>query len=171
MRTLVSYGRNPYVNLWGSLGDADKKIVAEMLELTHTAELADRRVDELSGGQQQRVFLAMTLAQDTPYLLLDEPTTYLDLNHQVTLMNLMRTRQQQGRTVITVLHDLNQAARYCDYLVVLKAGELIAAGEPEQVLTPALLAEVFAVAAQPFSCPYSHRPMCIIENALEVRPG
>ncbi len=171
VRTLVSYGRNPYVNLWGSLGDADKKIVAEMLELTHTAELADRRVDELSGGQQQRVFLAMTLAQDTPYLLLDEPTTYLDLNHQVTLMSLMRTRQQQGRTVITVLHDLNQAARYCDYLVVLKAGELIAAGEPEQVLTPALLAEVFAVAAQPFSCPYSHRPMCIIENALEVRPG
>ena len=167
VRDNVSYG----LKLRHLSADELRERVDVALASMNLTVLADRAPNELSGGQQQRVFLAMTLAQDTPYLLLDEPTTYLDLNHQVTLMSLMRTRQQQGRTVITVLHDLNQAARYCDYLVVLKAGELIAAGEPEQVLTPALLAEVFAVAAQPFSCPYSHRPMCIIENALEARPG
>ena len=112
----------------------------------------------------------MTLAQETPYLLLDEPTTYLDLNHQIALMDMMRAQQEKGTTVITVLHDLNQAARYCDHLIVLKAGQLVAEGSPAEVLTPALLADVFAVNAAPYTCPVSGKPMCIVkESALEER--
>ena len=168
VRTLVGYGRSPYLNLWGRLGKADLDIVARVMAATHTDTLADKRVDELSGGQQQRAFLAMTLAQETPYLLLDEPTTYLDLNHQIALMDMMRAQQEKGTTVITVLHDLNQAARYCDHLIVLKAGQLVAEGSPAEVLTPALLADVFAVNAAPYTCPVSGKPMCIVkESALE----
>ena len=170
VRTLVGYGRSPYLNLWGRLGKADQEIVARVMAATHTDTLADKRVDELSGGQQQRAFLAMTLAQETPYLLLDEPTTYLDLNHQIALMDMMRAQQEKGTTVITVLHDLNQAARYCDHLIVLKAGQLVAEGSPVEVLTPALLADVFAVNAAPYTCPVSGKPMCIVkESALEAQ--
>ncbi|MFC2279201.1 MAG: iron chelate uptake ABC transporter family permease subunit [Cardiobacterium hominis] len=170
VRTLVGYGRSPYLNLWGRLGKADLDIVARVMAATHTDTLADKRVDELSGGQQQRAFLAMTLAQETPYLLLDEPTTYLDLNHQIALMDMMRAQQEKGTTVITVLHDLNQAARYCDHLIVLKAGQLVAEGSPAEVLTPALLADVFAVNAAPYTCPVSGKPMCIVkESALEAQ--
>lgn len=166
VRTLVGYGRSPYLNLWGRLGSKDHDIVARVMAATHTDMLADKRVDELSGGQQQRAFLAMTLAQETPYLLLDEPTTYLDLNHQIALMDMMRAEQEKGVTVITVLHDLNQAARYCDHLVVLKDGALIAEGAPQQVMTNHLLAEVFAVNAAPYTCPVSGKPMCIVENSM-----
>ena len=166
VRTLVGYGRSPYLNLWGRLGKADLAIVERVMAATHTDTLADKRVDELSGGQQQRAFLAMTLAQETPYLLLDEPTTYLDLNHQIALMDMMRAEPQRGTTVITVLHDLNQAVRYCDHLIVLKAGHLVAAGSPSAVLTPALLADVFAVNAAPYTCPVSGKPMCIVKESV-----
>lgn len=165
VRTLVGYGRSPYLNLWGRLGKTDHAIVDSVMAATHTDILADKRVDELSGGQQQRAFLAMTLAQQTPWLLLDEPTTYLDLNHQVALMDMMREQQQKGVTVITVLHDLNQAARYCDHLIVLKNGELIAEGAPQDVMTDQLLADVFAVNAAPYTCPVSGKPMCIVKNS------
>ena len=168
VRTLVGYGRSPYLNLWGRLGKGDEAIVEEMLSVTHTTGLAERRVDQLSGGQQQRAFLAMTLAQQTPYLLLDEPTTYLDLNHQIALMDIMRARREQGTTVVTVLHDLNQAARYCDHLIVLKAGRLVAEGPPADVMTHALLADVFAVDAEPHRCPVSGKPMCIVRNSRPV---
>ncbi|EJS91823.1 iron-dicitrate transporter ATP-binding subunit, partial [Pasteurella multocida subsp. multocida str. Anand1_cattle] len=126
VRELVAYGRSPYLNLWGKLSEKDEKIVTQAMQITQTDAFAERLATDLSGGQQQRVFLAMTLAQDANIVLLDEPTTYLDLNHQAELMSMMRRLQQQGKTVITVLHDLNQACRYCDYLVVLKQGELIA---------------------------------------------
>lgn len=170
VRTLVGYGRSPYLNLWGRLGKADHAVVDAVMAATHTDVLADKRVDELSGGQQQRAFLAMTLAQQTPWLLLDEPTTYLDLNHQVALMDMMREQQQKGVSVITVLHDLNQAARYCDHLIVLKKGELIAEGAPDEVMTPALLADVFAVKAAPYTCPVSGKPMCIVKNTTHGAP-
>ena len=166
VRTLIGYGRSPYLNLWGKLGKADHAVIERVMAATHTGDLADKRVDELSGGQQQRAFLAMTLAQETPYLLLDEPTTYLDLNHQIALMDIMRAQQQKGVTVITVLHDLNQAARYCDHLIVMKKGRLIAEGDPQDVLTPALLADVFAVDAAPYTCPVSGKPMCIVKKSL-----
>lgn len=166
VRTLIGYGRSPYLNLWGRLGRADHAIIEQIMALTHIAPLADKRVDELSGGQQQRAFLALALAQTTPWLLLDEPTTYLDLNHQTALMDMMRAKQQQGVSIITVLHDLNQAARYCDHLIVLKAGKLIAEGSPQTVLTPDLLADVFAVDAIPYTCPVSGKPLCIVKQSL-----
>lgn len=165
VRTLVGYGRSPYLNLWGRLGKQDHIIVDAVMAATHTDILADKRVDELSGGQQQRAFLAMALAQQTPYLLLDEPTTYLDLNHQIALMDMMRAEQQKGVTVITVLHDLNQAARYCDHLIVLKKGQIVAEGHPQDVMTHQLLADVFAVNAAPYTCPVSGKPMCIVKNS------
>ena len=120
MRELIAYGRSPYLNLWGKLSQKDEELVNWAMEQTQTAELAEQLVSDLSGGQQQRVFLAMTLAQDAELVLLDEPTTYLDLNRQAELMGMMRQMQQNGKTVITVLHDLNQACRYCDYLIVMK---------------------------------------------------
>ena len=110
---------------------------------TQTAELAEQLVSDLSGGQQQRVFLAMTLAQDAELVLLDEPTTYLDLNRQAELMGMMRQMQQNGKTVITVLHDLNQACRYCDHLIVMKKGAVMAQGTPDEVMTEELLKDVF----------------------------
>lgn len=171
VRTLVGYGRSPYLNLWGRLGKKDHAIVDAVMAATHTDILADKRVDELSGGQQQRAFLAMTLAQQTPWLLLDEPTTYLDLNHQIALMDMMRAEQQKGVSVITVLHDLNQAARYCDHLIVLKNGEIVAEGAPQAVMTDQLLADVFAVNAAPYTCPVSGKPMCIVKDNHIITPA
>ncbi len=103
---------------------------------TRINHLAVRRLTELSGGQRQRAFLAMVLAQNTPVVLLDEPTTYLDINHQVDLMRLMGELRTQGKTVVAVLHDLNQASRYCDQLVVMANGHVMAQGTPEEVMTP-----------------------------------
>ena len=120
VRELIAYGRSPYLNLWGKLSQKDEELVNWAMAQTQTAELAEQLVSDLSGGQQQRVFLAMTLAQDAELVLLDEPTTYLDLNRQAELMGMMRQMQQNGKTVITVLHDLNQACRYCDHLIVMK---------------------------------------------------
>ncbi len=165
VRTLVGYGRSPYLNLWGSLGKADREIVDRVMAATHTDIIADRRVDQLSGGQQQRAFLAMTLAQETPYLLLDEPTTYLDLNHQVALMEMMAQQRDRGATVVAVLHDLNQAARYCDHLIVLKEGELMGEGSPKEVLTAEMLAKVFKVDAAQHICPESGRPMVVVKDS------
>ena len=109
MRELIAYGRSPYLNLWGKLSQKDEELVNWAMAQTQTTELAEQLVSDLSGGQQQRVFLAMTLAQDAELVLLDEPTTYLDLNRQAELMGMMRQMQQNGKTVITVLHDLNQS--------------------------------------------------------------
>ena len=128
MRELIAYGRSPYLNLWGKLSQKDEELVTWAMAQTQTAELAEQLVSDLSGGQQQRVFLAMTLAQDAELVLLDEPTTYLDLNRQAELMGMMRQMQQNGKTVITVLHDLNQACRYCDHLIVMKKGAVMAQG-------------------------------------------
>lgn len=128
VRELVSYGRSPWLSLWGRLSAEDNERVNVAMSQTRTRNLADRRLTQLSGGQRQRAFLAMVLAQDTPLILLDEPTTYLDINHQVELMRLMVELKRQGKTVVTVLHDLNQASRYCDHLVVLASGRVMAQG-------------------------------------------
>jgi iron complex transport system ATP-binding protein len=133
------------------------------MQETGISELAEQLVSELSGGQRQRVWLAMTLAQDTPYLLLDEPTTYMDLNHQVELMHLLRRLIQQGKTIVTVLHDINQAARYCDHLIVMKQGQVVTQGKPEQVLTSELLKTVFSLQAQIHQDPIAKTPMCVVE--------
>lgn len=162
VRTLVGYGRSPYLKLWGNLTAQDWATVDAAMAETGITTLAYQPVSEMSGGQQQRVFLAMTLAQQTPILLLDEPTTYLDWNHQVALMKIIRARQQQGITIVVVLHDLNQAARYCDYLIVLKSGQIQAVGTPEEVLSETLLETVFSVEATVHRCPESGAVMAVI---------
>ncbi|MFK3703753.1 Fe(3+) dicitrate ABC transporter ATP-binding protein FecE [Klebsiella sp. NPDC088457] len=163
VRELVGYGLSPWLPLWGRLTAQDHLRVEAALARTGVAALAERPLSALSGGQRQRAFLALILAQDTPLVLLDEPTTWLDINHQVELMKLMRELQQAGKTVVAVLHDLNQASRYCDHLVVLERGQLQAEGDPERVLTPALLREVFRLEAEIHPEPISRRPMCVVK--------
>lgn len=162
VRDAVSYGRSPYTGLWGQLSAHDKAIVEQSMKATGVESFAERAVTDLSGGQRQRVWLAMTLAQDTDYILLDEPTTYLDMNHQVELMKLLRKLNQQGKTIVTVLHDINQACRYCDHLIVMQEGQVISEGAPDVVLTSELLAKVFELDAQIHPCPITKTPMCIV---------
>ena len=161
VRRLVEYGRSPYVSHWGKLNANDKAIVETSMKEAGVMDLAETHVDSLSGGQRQRSWIAMVLAQDTPIVLLDEPTTYLDLSHQVELMNIMQKLNRNGKTIVVVLHDLNQACRYCDNLVVLKHGELIDQGEPCDVLTEELLLDVFSLKAKVITDPISGAPMCI----------
>lgn len=163
VRDLVGYGRSPWLPLWGRLSAQDWRMVDAALERTGIAPFAAQRLSDLSGGQRQRAFVALLLAQDTPMLLLDEPTTWLDINHQVELMKLMRELQLAGKTLVTVLHDLNQASRYCDHLVVLKDGQVQAEGAPKTVLTPAVLRNVFQLEAEIHPDPVSQRPMCVVK--------
>ena len=162
VRELVAYGRSPWLSLWGRLSAEDNTHVDMAMNQTQIHLLAEKRLTELSGGQRQRAFLAMVLAQDTPVVLLDEPTTYLDINHQVELMHLMEKLKMAGKSVIAVLHDLNQASRYCDHLVMLANGRVIAQGAPEEVMKPELLKKVFSVEAEIHPEPISGRPMCVV---------
>ncbi|OOF61424.1 Fe(3+) dicitrate ABC transporter ATP-binding protein FecE [Rodentibacter pneumotropicus] len=164
VRELVSFGRSPYLNLWGRLSPQDESLVEQALAATQMTAFADYPATSLSGGQQQRAFLAMVLAQNTEIVLLDEPTTYLDLSHQAELMTMMRTLQKQGKTVITVLHDLNQACRYCDHLVVLKQGELVKQGTPKQVMSERLLKQVFDLDVEIHADPVSQTPMFVFKS-------
>lgn len=163
VKDLVAYGRSPYTGFWGRLNAEDKRVISAMMKKVGVNEFSEKLVSELSGGQRQRAWLAMTLAQDTPYLLLDEPTTYMDLNHQVELMKLFKALNEAGKTIITVLHDINQAARYCDYLVVMKEGKIITQGEPAAVITQSMLKSVFCLNAQVHQDPVANTPMCIVE--------
>lgn len=159
---LVRQGRYPHLTLFGRMSEGDDKACAEALALTGMTELAGRPLDNLSGGQRQRAWIAMTLAQETPILLLDEPTTFLDLAHQIEVMELVsRLVAERGKTVVAVLHDLNQAARYADHIVLLKAGAIAAAGRPEDVMTTELIADVFAVAVKVMPDPVAATPMCV----------
>ncbi|KHS74301.1 Fe(3+) dicitrate ABC transporter ATP-binding protein FecE [Pectobacterium brasiliense] len=162
VRDMVAYGRSPWLSLWGRLSPDDRQHVQLAMEKTHIVDLADKRLTDLSGGQRQRAFLAMLLAQDTPVVLLDEPTTYLDINHQVELMKLLRELNQAGKTVVSVLHDLNQASRYCDHLVMLAGGRVMAQGSPHEVMKPALLQQVFSIDAEIHAEPVSGQPMCVV---------
>ncbi|GAB3069570.1 ABC transporter ATP-binding protein [Nocardioides zeae] len=140
---LVARGRAPYQSLIQQWRPEDEAAVAAAMAATRTDVLSGRYVDELSGGQRQRVWVAMLLAQETSTLLLDEPTTFLDIAHQYQLLDLLRTLHGQGKTIVAVLHDLNQAARYADHLVVMKGGHVVTTGAPAEVLTAALVEEVF----------------------------
>ncbi|CED71625.1 ferric vibrioferrin transport ATP-binding protein PvuE [Aliivibrio wodanis] len=161
VRKLVEYGRSPYVSHWGRLGKEDQLIVEQAMRDTGVFEFADKPVESLSGGQRQRAWIAMVIAQDTDVVMLDEPTTYLDMSHQVELMNLMQQMNAKGKTVVVVLHDLNQACRYCDHLVVLDQGRLVTEGSPDQVLTENMLSSVFDLKARVFRDPISNTPMCV----------
>jgi len=145
---LVSRGRHPHRGLFARLTTEDQQAIDDALAAVELAELRDRPVDHLSGGQRQRVWIAMVLAQGTQHLLLDEPTTYLDLGHAVDVMNVVHAAAHSaGRTVVTVLHDLTLAARYADHLVVMGDGRIAAQGVPGEVLSEQLLADVFGLRA------------------------
>lgn len=161
VRQLVNFGRNPYLSHWGGLTAQDKQKVSDALQETGLTELAERPVDSLSGGQRQRAWIAMIVAQDTEYVLLDEPTTYLDLTHQIELMEMMRLMNIQGKTIIVVLHDLNQACRYCDHLVVMKNGKIVAQDSPDRIFNSELLEQVFELNAMVMKDPIAGKPMCI----------
>ncbi|MBB5827555.1 ABC transporter ATP-binding protein [Micromonospora carbonacea] len=159
---LVGRGRQPHQRWWRQWSAADGAAVDEAMALADVAGLANRPVDTLSGGQRQRVWIAMTLAQDTEALLLDEPTTFLDLAHQVEVLDLLhRLRAERGRTVVAVLHDLNQAARYADHLVAMRAGAVVAAGPPREILTAALVRDVFGLDCVVVPCPVSGAPLVV----------
>jgi iron complex transport system ATP-binding protein len=145
---LVSRGRHPHRGLFTRLTTADQQAIDDALAAVELAELRDRPVDQLSGGQRQRVWIAMVLAQGTQHLLLDEPTTYLDLAHAVDVMNVVHAAAHSaGRTVVTVLHDLTLAAQYADHLIVMGDGRIAAQGGPGEVLSEQLLADVFGLRA------------------------
>ncbi|WP_222853542.1 ABC transporter ATP-binding protein [Fodinicola acaciae] len=159
---LVSRGRHPHQSWIKQWSSADDSKITEALRLTGMAEHANRVVDELSGGQRQRAWISMTLAQDTDLLLLDEPITYLDLAHQLDVLNLVRElHASRGTTVVMVLHDLNLAARYADTLVAMRSGRIVTAGPPRKVLTQALLREVFDVDAKILPDPVTDTPMIV----------
>ncbi|MGW5355053.1 ABC transporter ATP-binding protein [Streptomyces sp. NPDC004031] len=159
---LVSRGRQPHQKWWQQWSESDERLVAEAMERTATADLAHRLVDELSGGQRQRAWIAMALAQDTDLLLLDEPTTFLDIAHQVEVLDLVRRlNRERGRTVVAVLHDLNQAARYADHLVAMKAGRIVAEGPPSEVVTAGLVREVFGLESVVVPDPVTGDPLVV----------
>ncbi|MEU7363098.1 ABC transporter ATP-binding protein [Streptomyces olivaceoviridis] len=169
---LVARGRQPHQKWWQQWSQADERAVTEALEHTDTADLADRPVDELSGGQRQRVWIAMALAQDTDLLLLDEPTTYLDIAHQVEVLDLIRRlNHERGRTVVAVLHDLNQAARYADHLVAMKAGRIVAQGPPDEVVTAELVQKVFGLPAVVVPDPVTGGPLVVPSRIWRPAPG
>jgi iron complex transport system ATP-binding protein len=159
---LVARGRHPHQSWLRQWSRDDEAVVGEALAWTDLTELAERPVDELSGGQRQRAWISMALAQGTDLLLLDEPTTYLDLAHQIDVLELVaRLHAERGRTVVVVLHDLNLAARYAQRLVAMKDGALVASGTPDEVLTEAMLAEVFELEARVLTDPVSGTPMVV----------
>ena len=159
---LVSRGRSPYQRWWQQWSAADEAAVLRALRATSLLELADRPVDELSGGQRQRAWIALALAQETQVLLLDEPTTYLDLAHQLDVLDLvLDLNREQRRTVVMVLHDLNHAGRYADHVVAMQAGRIAAQGRPAEVITAELVEEVFGVRCQVLPDPASGAPLVI----------
>jgi iron complex transport system ATP-binding protein len=164
---LVSYGRFPYQRGFGKLNPEEKKIIAWALEVTKLMEYETTAVDNLSGGQRQRVWIAMALAQETELILLDEPTTYLDLSYQLEILELLyRLNREQGRTIVMVLHDLNLAARFSDYMIALRGGAIIRHGPPEAVITPEVLLETFRIAADVMLEPHTKRPVCVFYNMI-----
>ena len=159
---LVTRGRTPHQSLFQQWSDDDERAVEDALRMTATDALRHRPVDELSGGQRQRVWIAMALAQETPILLLDEPTTYLDIAHQLEVLDLLaELNEQRGRTIVMVLHDLNEAARYADHLVAMRAGRIVAEGPPEAVVTREVVGEVFGIDCRVIDDPVTGTPLVV----------
>ena len=159
---LVARGRSPHQRLLQQWSTADEAAVMAAMRATNTLELAGRTVDELSGGQRQRVWIALALAQQTPLLLLDEPTTFLDIAHQVEVLDLVTDlNRDRGGTVVMVLHDLNQACRFAHHVVAMKHGAIVAAGDPADVITADLVLEVFGLECVVIDDPVSHTPLIV----------
>ncbi|MFE9703050.1 ABC transporter ATP-binding protein [Streptomyces sp. NPDC005930] len=158
---LVARGRHPHQSWLRQWSSDDADVVRRALAMTGVSDLADRPVDSLSGGQRQRVWISMTLAQGTDLLLLDEPTTYLDLAHAIDVLDLVDDLHESGRTVVMVLHDLNLATRYSDHLVVMREGAILAQGHPRDVVTADLLHEAFGLRAKVIDDPVGDRPLVV----------
>jgi len=158
---LVARGRFPHQGLLRQWSSDDARAVAAALEATETVELRERLVSSLSGGQRQRVWLAMALAQETEVLLLDEPTTFLDIAHQYEVLSLCSRLHSEGRTLVAVLHDLNQAARYATHLVVMRDGQVVAQGRPAEVITAELVESVFGLPARIVPDPVTATPLVV----------
>ncbi|PRO66112.1 iron-enterobactin transporter ATP-binding protein [Alkalicoccus urumqiensis] len=167
---LVSYGRFPHQRGFGRLTRTDKEKIAWAMEMTGTTDFADQPVDGLSGGQRQRVWIAMALAQDTEMIFLDEPTTYLDMAHQLEVLELLqRLNREEGRTIVMVLHDLNQAARFSDHIIAMKEGEIVHAGSSKEVIQCDILRHVFEIEAIIGEDPMTGCPMCMTYHLLQQK--
>lgn len=158
---LVRRGRYPHRTLLKQWSPEDETAVRQALVATRTLEFSQRRVDELSGGQRQRVWIALVLAQQTPIVLLDEPTTYLDISHQIELLELCVALNAQGRTLVAVLHDINQAARYATHIIAMRAGAILASGTTREVVTEARIEEVFGVRSRIIDDPETGTPLVV----------
>ncbi|WP_129595812.1 heme ABC transporter ATP-binding protein [Anaerophilus nitritogenes] len=159
---IVSMGRSPHISRFQSESIKDYKIVREAMELTHTYHLKDRVINELSGGERQRVIIARALAQEPKIILLDEPTSYLDIRHQIEILQLLKKlNQQDGMTVVAVLHDINLAARFSTHMVLLKDGKIIESGSPDQVITIKNLKDAYEMDMVVQKSPYTNTPYVI----------
>lgn len=163
VRELVAYGRSPHQSAFFSrMSKEDRDIVAWALRETDIEDLADKAIGRLSGGQRQRAWIAMAIAQHTPILFLDEPTSFLDVAHQMDVLHLIRKMNQDyGKTIVMVIHDLNEAARFADYILAMKKGQILYEGHPEDVFHEAMLFDVFGIDAELLQDPRTGRPMCI----------
>jgi len=169
---LVARGRHPHQRWLRQWSVTDEQAVEAALQATGMADLADRPVDELSGGQRQRAWIALALAQGTDVMLLDEPTTFLDLAHQIEVLDLLHElNRRDERTIVLVLHDLNLACRYADHLVAMKQGRIVAEGPPREVMTPEIVEDVFGLACQVIDDPLTATPMVVpVPNGRRAEP-
>ncbi|MGG7668903.1 ABC transporter ATP-binding protein [Yersinia sp. J1] len=165
---LVARGRYPHQKLLQQWTQADKLAVLKAMQATGVSELADRTVDALSGGQRQRVWIAMVLAQQTPLLLLDEPTTYLDIAHQIELLELFSDlNRERQHTLVAVLHDLNHACRYATHIIAMRDGQVVTEGAPREVITAELVEKVFGMPCLIIEDPVSHTPLVIPKGRVK----
>lgn len=159
---LVSYGRYPHQKGFGTLTPEDRDIISSAISLTGMEDFHDRPIDRLSGGQRQRAWIAMALAQETDILFLDEPTTFLDMAHQLEVLQLLqKLNDEKGRTIIMVVHDLNHASRYAQHMVAIKSGTVVSEGTPAEVMTPSVLRQVFGIEADIVPDPRTGVPLCL----------
>lgn len=170
---LVSYGRFPHQRGFGTLSAKDKEVIRRSIELTNMQDFHDRPVDQLSGGQRQRAWIAMALAQETDILFLDEPTTYLDMAHQLEVLKLLvKLNANQNRTIVMVVHDLNHATRYAQHMIAIKEGTVVSEGSPAEVMNKEVLRQVFGIEADIIPDPRTGVPLCLpyeLESAAERR--
>ncbi|SCI29596.1 Probable siderophore transport system ATP-binding protein YusV [uncultured Clostridium sp.] len=165
---LIAYGRFPHQSGFGKLKKEDNNIIDWALEVTGISEFRDRQIEALSGGQRQRAWIAMALAQETDILVLDEPTTYLDLAHQLEILNLLEElNKKQGTTIVMVIHELNNAARFADHMIGVKKGQIVCEGNAHDVMTKENLKELFNIDAEIVSDPINNKPVCITYDMVK----
>jgi iron complex transport system ATP-binding protein len=166
---LVKQGRYPYQKWFNQWSKEDEKIVEYALEKTGLTEIKRKKISDLSGGQKQRVWIAMTLAQQTDIILLDEPTNHLDIKYKIEVLDLLKTlNQQEQRTIVIVLHDINLATRYADHIVAIKDGKVYEEGAPKEIITEKLIKDVFDINSLIIECPLFKTPMCITYQNFEM---